>query len=544
MSRFPGIYPNKQKPAYNLSDVYISPVDGAARGTGSDLSESSYVLYIGSAATERIVALKGFIESYKINFQKQIDEDKQPLRKNVYYTDKSSNLSINVELNLPAHSVNESRNNTAKIEELQKLIIAGTWEEGSNVSKKTNITVPIMLVHFRNLISNSRKVTSLSILSFDDLLNKGFPCYIDKISFSPDTQAGFFEFDNFLYPKNLKLSLELKYESESLFNSGDAARNKVTIYGFSSLGELFSSKTELFVGPEANGNTEESQEIVDVYDDGMFPFHSSAYTKDGETHSMKFSDMNNFNLSNNFDRKSDSFIFISIYSGAANDYALYGSKDGKVTSNNSILRHVFLELFLESFQRSFSVENKTGTYVPNSSVYSKLESQGQEELSYELKINMPATDLIEAKQNCAKIQTLSRMFIKRYSGSETAELSYENQSNLVKVYVPSFIEAAGSPKSPSRNIEKIFKDYSIHLLWTSFNFTVDMEAGFFTEGEFIFPKSISIDMTFKTHDTIIAGYNFINQKKPAWKPNVTESNHAHNLTNSHLFPYNRKTIKI
>jgi hypothetical protein len=89
MSRFPGIYPSKKNPIYNLSDVYVSPIDGGARGTGSDLSESTYVFYLGSAATERIVALKGFIESYKVNFQKEVEEDKNPLRKKVYYTDQS-----------------------------------------------------------------------------------------------------------------------------------------------------------------------------------------------------------------------------------------------------------------------------------------------------------------------------------------------------------------------------------------------------------------------------------------------------------------------
>ena len=92
MTKFPTIYPSKNNPKYHLSDVFIQSIEGGNRGTGSDLSESSHVLYIGSAATERMIAFKGFIENMKVDFQKKVDEDKQALRSAVYFTENAKLL--------------------------------------------------------------------------------------------------------------------------------------------------------------------------------------------------------------------------------------------------------------------------------------------------------------------------------------------------------------------------------------------------------------------------------------------------------------------
>ncbi|HAI37620.1 MAG TPA: hypothetical protein DCM40_05595, partial [Maribacter sp.] len=67
------------------------------------------------------------------------------------------------------------------------------------------------------------------INSFTDLIQRGFPCYIESISYEPQPDAGFFEFDSFLYPKNIKLNLELKYESMKLYGIDDPNLNKVVL---------------------------------------------------------------------------------------------------------------------------------------------------------------------------------------------------------------------------------------------------------------------------------------------------------------------------
>ena len=73
-----------------------------------------------------------------------------------------------------------------------------------------------------------------------------------------------------------------------------------------------------------------------------------------------------------------------------------------------------------------------------------------------------------------------------------------------------------------------------------------MDAGFFERNGYLFPKVISVDMSFKTYEDYISGYNFTNQdaNDPQWKLDTKVSNSAHGFRDSHLFPYNRKTVKI
>ncbi|HAI37621.1 MAG TPA: hypothetical protein DCM40_05600, partial [Maribacter sp.] len=142
MSKFPSAYS-----VYNLSENFMASIEDTFRGTGDDNSlTNSKIIHIGAAATERIIAFTAFVESYKINLQKEVDEERAASSTTTYLTDVDGNLSINLSLNIPAHSTNEAVNNVAKIEELQRLNILGEWDEDS-VSPITKVTIPIMVVH-------------------------------------------------------------------------------------------------------------------------------------------------------------------------------------------------------------------------------------------------------------------------------------------------------------------------------------------------------------------------------------------------------------
>ena len=73
-----------------------------------------------------------------------------------------------------------------------------------------------------------------------------------------------------------------------------------------------------------------------------------------------------------------------------------------------------------------------------------------------------------------------------------------------------------------------------------------MESGFFNEDGFLYPKVITVDLGFKTHEPYIAAYNFStpDAKNPNWKLAAGTSNSARTSRNSYLFPFNRKTVKI
>ena len=119
--------PSERTP-YNISDTIATPIPNQFKAYGTDYSEiGDNIIYFSSIPLERTVAFKAFFESIKINFQKEVDELKKAQQNFVIVSEKHTQLSYDIVLNLPAHSVNESRNNLAKIEELQRLILPGRW---------------------------------------------------------------------------------------------------------------------------------------------------------------------------------------------------------------------------------------------------------------------------------------------------------------------------------------------------------------------------------------------------------------------------------
>ena len=527
MSKFPSAYS-----VYNLSENFMATIEDTFRGTGDDNSlTNSKIIHIGSAPLGRMIAFTAFIESYKINLQKEMQEDKSATSTTTYYTEKNGNLSISLNLDIPAHSTNEAVNNVAKIEELQRLNILGKWNK-DNVDKIAKTTVPVMIVHFANLISNSRKVTSFKINSFTDLVQKGFPCYIESISYEPQTDSGFFEFDSFLYPKNIKLKLELKYESQKLYGSDDPNRNKTTLNSFG-----FDSS----FGPT---------------DDGMFPFHSDGikhYNKPWKEMSVKT--MNDLSLEN-FGENKKHFLFISIV--AKNDESLTGminraNSNKDFLSTDVFLKYVMFEAAVTSFSRNLNSDTDVGESdeaTPEISIFSDLNSLTFKSLDYSINIDVVSSSLAEAYQNCAKIQYLTRMFVKKKQTADDEEGSKASElvrASNVKVYAPSFIESGKGGKAIATDLETICKTKSIDLKFVDLQMDVDMSSGFYEDRGRMFPKKITLSMVFKTGTPeYMVGYNL--DASPAGKtwamavPAAGSSNY--DSDKSFLFPYNRKTVKI
>ena len=91
------IKPNFFKP-YHISDIAQGSIsnDGKRtfRGYGSDTTDrTDNIIYIGSPALQRVVALKAFLESYKLNLTKETDIKKLRLQLN---TKHSSSLNKRV----------------------------------------------------------------------------------------------------------------------------------------------------------------------------------------------------------------------------------------------------------------------------------------------------------------------------------------------------------------------------------------------------------------------------------------------------------------
>ena len=527
---------------YHLSDIAQGAIfeDGERkfRGYGSDTTDSTEnVIYIGAPALERAVALKAFIESYKLNLTKETDIKKEGDKQSHMYTEYTSDLSFDLTLNIPAHSTNESRNNIAKLEELQRLITPMNMAQ-TNASYGTKNNY--FCVWFKNLIHSGRKYYSYpspSSITFLDLMKHGFFCYIEGINYEPDMDAGFFEFDDikdghkgaFLFPRNIKLSLSLKFGVEF---EEDKIRDALKADGITPDTPLYSFDT--------NGN-------YDAKDNGRFPF--GLYTiaaKDYEEVAVTdaAADYTNDNM-NEIDYRlqgggstsKNSFLFISI--GIKEDLL----KEPEFGQTSKRKRWVKFKGFIESFNRDVKVNIplKDGNKARTLGKPMDFERETTfEALDYSMKITVPSSDLGEAKKNCAKIQYLLRMFFK---SSTPATLSHVRSTDTsaskhsLKFYSPSFIEGPNTTTYYANDFGTMY-DNALNLFLIDLGIDIDIEAGFFEEDGYLWPKVFSVDLKMSDMSGGLIKNYTISPDGDAMMPSTTFPG------KEHLFPFPRQTSKI
>ena len=199
-------------------------------------------IYIAHLPLNRYISLKAFVGSISIECTKEVEKNEDKNKNHTIISEYGGTFNYDVKIDMPAATVEESRNNLAKIEELQKLISRYSLDQYANkayrdISNNNGTALPIFKVWFRNLISAGRYYKDYpctNVVEFKDIDHHGLACYIDSISYEPDFDMGFFEDDRFLFPKNISLSLKLVYDGD-----GDASRkgiNGVAINGFKSNG--------------------------------------------------------------------------------------------------------------------------------------------------------------------------------------------------------------------------------------------------------------------------------------------------------------------
>lgn len=531
------IKPDFFKP-YHLSDIAQGSTFNKGkrtfRGYGSDTTDKTdNVIYIGSPALERAVAFKAFIESYKLNLTKETDVKKESDKQSHAYTEYTSDLSFEITLNIPAHSTNESRNNIAKLEELQRLIapLGASDEVNELYGTKNNY----FSVWFKNLIHSGNKYASYPSprsITIGDLMVNGFFCYINSVNYEPDMSAGFFEFDDikegrkgaFLFPRNIKLSLSLKFGVEF---TGDIEANLRSI-GVTVARPLYSFAW--------NGN-------YAIGDTGRFPFGLFTETKgflelpdgtaDYNTNSMNDLD---YRLQGGGSTSNNSFLFISIPI-KKDDYP------NEVSGLATRKRWVKFKGFIESFNRDHKVNSPLLDGDKSRILGNPLDFSREttfEALDYSMKVVVPSSDMEEAKKNCAKIQYLMRMFFKAYVPSNMSHArssDTRNTKHSLKVYSPSFIESPNTTTYYANDFDTMYNN-SLDLFLTDLGIDIDIEAGFFEEDGYLWPKVFSIDlkMSYMSGDLIRnyaltpEGYSMLPSDKYPGK--------------EHLFPFPRKTSKI
>ena len=517
--------PGKYTSRYNISDTILDRVnpDGVEtfRGTGTDYSElDDSVIYIASVPLKRVVSLKAFVESANYNISKTTDILEEMDKNSKVFATFDGDFDIDVTIDIPAHSTNEAVNNLAKIEELQRLISPNSGYKIrdpktkvlsiKNVDTTIGVVPSVFRVWFKNIISSGKEFTNYSTpidMGFERIMKHGFPCVIDSITYEPVLDAGFLDLNNFLYPKVIKLNLKLTMEVSQV------NIRELPIEGF-----------------DPNGN-------YSPFDNRFFPF--CVPVEDSEK-------MNKLDYSLDQGTKNNSFFM-----------SLEVFNDKGDTSNR---RWVQFKPFLESFTRTHGTSI---TYAESKERVGKLIASDQamtfKDLSYKFKLLIPASNLAEAKRNCAKIQYLMRMFYRPPQPVDAEEIGslHTNRSGAtggtlwskehislsnrrIKVYSPSFIEKAAADQKHDKLTFKSMYENGISMFLNGLSVDVNFEVGFFEEAGKLYPKEMSIDLDFmydsndllKTYlfDSETGTYKMQSSEADSWEPE--------------LFPYNRQTSTI
>jgi len=532
------LYPRKFD-VYHISSVprapeYDSGGNRTFRGHGSDYSHhTDNVVYFMSEPLKRVVAFKAFFESLKINLTKEIetknDKDKDAILVRQY----AGQVEYDVTLNIPAHSVNEAVNNLAKIEELQKLITPLNETRDPDTGQPdflhpdTYSFKPHFRVMMKNLISSGERFyrgVNFNLSPTEKIIKEmGLPCFIEEVAYQPDVSAGFFEFKNYFYPKNIKLSLKLNMDQTIDTNAEAGA----VILPFNEAGEY------------------------DEGDRGGFPFgvNVSYDNKKSEKNDLELDSTYNNKTLNRLDFKGergDGYVFIS---------------NGVLEGDIDRPRWIVLKPFLENFSRTNKTDlkrleskslNINGGLDPGSDA-----TFGG--LKFSFKVNLPAKDIEEAKRNCGKLSYLTRMFFKkqndissRYGESnpdgsqentETQSESSEVPEKTTFVYIPGMLEKAGASRGfpPSTNYSSMLAN-AVPLYFENLSFDIDMAAGFFEEKGRLYPKAMSLDISlFESTGDLIKNFTYLPLRSGSPYKHINSSVYPEV---EHLFPYNRKTFKI
>ena len=528
------LYPGNYEDEYNISDIKKGS-SAKNRGFGQDTSQNTdNIIYISSVPLERTIAFKAFIESFKLNLTREQEIGSEIDKISQTVVTHKGELSYDITLNVPAHSTNDSKNNIAKIAELQKLILPVNSKEEimgsdivySTISNNTSTVFPLFKVWFKNLISNGfvkDKMPLPSDCNYDDIDLNGFTCMIQDVSYEPDMEQGFFDFQNYLYPKNIKLTLKLEY----VLDNGSLSRN---IYG-PILGFKLNGQYEAEDGCFFPFCVRVKSDIGSLRDGGYASSFSGA---DYSTADINKIDFNNHN---------DSYLFISI----------------PQTGGSHIDRWVVFHSFFESFSRTMGsnlpiFETKTSTI---GKILTTAQPSSEKPIVYKIRINVPSKNLDEAKRNCAKIQYLARMFFKtNYSQTqqdliESLQLmgseSISESSRKLRFYSPSFIEKPNASQgAPSPSSFNAMYDNSILMAMNNLSIDIELEQGFFEDKKgFQYPKAFSVDMEMSyTDGGLQKNYELDNRIQTNIKYRMIEGEAGVNKGFEHLFPYNRQTSKI
>lgn len=176
--------------------------------------------YIYDKNTKIAVGLKSFITSFSVNFQFEKNEIKT--REGILEEVKSVGLTYKVGLQLPALSANDARVNAARLDTLSIFIEKSSTSGETAVGKEEKIYFLL-----GNLINNGKYTKKIDIKKADDIKTYAIQGFMKSFSYTVDTEMGFFEYDDKLWPKLYTFDLEIIAKPILPLEDGAATEKKL-----------------------------------------------------------------------------------------------------------------------------------------------------------------------------------------------------------------------------------------------------------------------------------------------------------------------------
>tara|TARA_Y100001973_G_scaffold7455_1_gene10348 strand:+ start:964 stop:1671 length:708 start_codon:yes stop_codon:yes gene_type:complete len=189
-------------------------------------TDKGIMLYVHDPKLESSISFKSFLKDFSIS-QTIKNEDSEQIDGGVLRDLVGVGIVYNFTLQVPALSVNDARFNIARFEELDRMISNNFGIVGSVAVEAERVRYVLLA----NLVHNGKYTKKHEITTEKHILEYGLPCYFYSSNYTIDTEMGYFEYKNKLWPKayDIKFSLITKTAT----NNG----NKVG-RGFNYKGEL------------------------------------------------------------------------------------------------------------------------------------------------------------------------------------------------------------------------------------------------------------------------------------------------------------------
>ena len=182
--------------------------------------DKGVMLYIADDNLESTISFKSFLKSFTLSTTTSLNKAKRDIGFDISVT--NVGIKYSIDLQIPAISIDDAIVNAARLEELSifvgSIILnteAGTIGESESVKR----------VLLSNLIHNGKYKQKQQISSFSMVRKFGAKCTFSSMSYTVDTEMGFFEHKGRLWPKSYDLKLEI------LMNSS-INNNQVSVGGF------------------------------------------------------------------------------------------------------------------------------------------------------------------------------------------------------------------------------------------------------------------------------------------------------------------------